>query len=99
MIKILNLNYIHVVFCSFKLIIFLYFIGSVYNQPRETTEERKLYTKLKALNRYHKRSGVEAILHKKALERRAQVKKDSRILFKYVFHLLYLFFYFRPLMV
>ena len=43
---------------------------SIANQPRETVKEQKLYEKLKSLNHYHKRYGVEAILHKKAIERR-----------------------------
>ncbi|XP_048512002.1 KAT8 regulatory NSL complex subunit 2 isoform X2 [Athalia rosae] len=46
---------------------------SIHDQPRETAKEKKIYQKLKALNRYHRRSGVEAILYKKSLERRAQV--------------------------
>ncbi|KYM96774.1 PREDICTED: KAT8 regulatory NSL complex subunit 2 [Cyphomyrmex costatus] len=46
---------------------------SIHNQKRETAKEKKLYEKLKALNRYHRRSGVEAILYRKSLERRAQV--------------------------
>ncbi|XP_018371937.1 PREDICTED: KAT8 regulatory NSL complex subunit 2 isoform X1 [Trachymyrmex cornetzi] len=46
---------------------------SIYSQKRETAKEKKLYEKLKALNRYHRRSGVEAILYRKSLERRAQV--------------------------
>lgn len=46
---------------------------SIANQPRDTIKEQKLYEKLKSLNHYHKRYGVEAILHKKALERRTLV--------------------------
>lgn len=46
---------------------------SIHSQKRETAKEKKLYEKLKALNRYHRRSGVEAILYRKSLERRAQV--------------------------
>ncbi|XP_011161233.1 KAT8 regulatory NSL complex subunit 2 isoform X2 [Solenopsis invicta] len=46
---------------------------SIHNQKKETAKEKKLYEKLKALNRYHRRSGVEAILYRKSLERRAQV--------------------------
>nr|CAD7439265.1 unnamed protein product [Timema bartmani] len=46
-------------------------LSSIHNQPRETVREQKMYAKLKALNRYHRRTGVEAVLHKKALERRA----------------------------
>lgn len=40
---------------------------------KESAKEKKIYEKLKALNGYHRRSGVEAILYKKSLERRAQV--------------------------
>ncbi|XP_014480329.1 PREDICTED: KAT8 regulatory NSL complex subunit 2 isoform X1 [Dinoponera quadriceps] len=46
---------------------------SIHDQARETAKEKKIYEKLKALNRYHRRSGVEAILYRKSLERRAQV--------------------------
>ncbi|KAG7209685.1 hypothetical protein KM043_011330 [Ampulex compressa] len=45
---------------------------SIHDQLKETAKEKKIYEKLKALNRYHRRSGVEAILYKKSLERRAQ---------------------------
>lgn len=48
-------------------------VGSVHDQTKNTAKEKKLYEKLKALNRYHRRSGVEAILYRKSLERRAQV--------------------------
>ncbi|XP_071571082.1 LOW QUALITY PROTEIN: KAT8 regulatory NSL complex subunit 2-like [Temnothorax nylanderi] len=46
---------------------------STHSQKKETAKEKKLYEKLKALNRYHRRSGVEAIFYRKSLERRAQV--------------------------
>ncbi|XP_043280260.1 KAT8 regulatory NSL complex subunit 2 isoform X2 [Venturia canescens] len=45
---------------------------SIHDQPRETAREKKIYEKLKALNSYHRRSGVEAILYRKSLERRAR---------------------------
>ncbi|XP_076764954.1 KAT8 regulatory NSL complex subunit 2-like isoform X1 [Xylocopa sonorina] len=45
---------------------------SIHDQPKETAKEKKIYEKLKALNRYHRRSGVEGILYRKSLERRAQ---------------------------
>ncbi|KOX67798.1 KAT8 regulatory NSL complex subunit 2 [Melipona quadrifasciata] len=45
---------------------------SIHDQPKETPKEKKIYEKLKALNRYHRRSGVEAVLYRKSLERRAQ---------------------------
>ena len=47
--------------------------GSISSQARTSAREQKLYAKLKALNRYHRRNGVEAVLHKKAMERRASV--------------------------
>ncbi|XP_055700719.1 KAT8 regulatory NSL complex subunit 2 isoform X2 [Phlebotomus papatasi] len=43
---------------------------SIHNQSRDTPRERRLYRKLKALNQYHKKHGVEAVLHRKRLERR-----------------------------
>lgn len=49
------------------------YTGSIHDQTKETAKEKKLYEKLKALNRYHRRSGAEAILYRKSLERRAQV--------------------------
>lgn len=45
-------------------------VGSIHDQPKETIRERKLYEKLKSLNKYHKRNGVEALLHKKFVEKR-----------------------------
>ena len=39
--------------------------------------EQKLYEKLRALNRYHKRSGAEAVLHKKAYDRRIQATEGN----------------------
>ncbi|XP_012139845.1 KAT8 regulatory NSL complex subunit dim gamma-tubulin 1 isoform X1 [Megachile rotundata] len=50
---------------------------SIHDQPKETVKEKKVYEKLKALNRYHRRSGVEAILYRKSLERRAQATDGS----------------------
>ena len=47
--------------------------GSIHDQPKESAKEKKIYEKLKALNRYHRRSGVEAILYRKSVDRRAQV--------------------------
>lgn len=45
-------------------------LGNIHDQPKETIRERKLYEKLKALNKYHKRNGVEALLQKKFVEKR-----------------------------
>lgn len=50
---------------------------SIHDQPKETAKEKKIYEKLKALNRYHRRSGIEAILYRKSLERRAQATEGS----------------------
>lgn len=46
---------------------------SIHDQANDTISERKLYEKLKALNKYQKRNGVEAILYKKFLEKRQKV--------------------------
>lgn len=43
---------------------------SIYDQPKDTPKERKLYKNLKALNHYHKRHGPEALLHRQFLEKR-----------------------------
>lgn len=45
---------------------------SIHNQARDSVQERHLYAKLKALNKYHRRHGVEAVLHKKYYEKRAK---------------------------
>lgn len=50
--------------------ILCWFPGSIHDQPKESIRERKLYEKLKALNKYHKRNGHEAILYKKFVEKR-----------------------------
>uniref|UniRef100_A0A182Y1E1 KAT8 regulatory NSL complex subunit 2 n=1 Tax=Anopheles stephensi TaxID=30069 RepID=A0A182Y1E1_ANOST len=45
---------------------------SIYDQVKQTPRERLLYEKLKGLNRYHRKHGVEAILQRKYLEKRAK---------------------------
>lgn len=45
---------------------------SIHDQIKDSPKERKLYEKLKALNHYHKKYGMEAILHRKYLEKRAK---------------------------
>ncbi|XP_014616889.1 PREDICTED: KAT8 regulatory NSL complex subunit 2 isoform X1 [Polistes canadensis] len=50
-------------------------VCSIHDQPKKTAKEKKIYEKLKALNRYHRRSGVEAVLYRKSVERRAQVSE------------------------
>ncbi|KAK7865618.1 hypothetical protein R5R35_009785 [Gryllus longicercus] len=52
---------------------------SIHNQRKDSPKEVKLYRKLKALNRYQRRCGVEAILHKKSLERRAQATEGMTV--------------------
>lgn len=47
-------------------------LGSIHDQPKQTVAERKLYEKLKALNHYHRRHGMEAVLHKKFKEKRSK---------------------------
>lgn len=46
--------------------------GSIHDQLKETPHERKLYEQLKALNGYHRRQGMEAVLYKKMKEKRAR---------------------------
>lgn len=43
---------------------------SIHNQPRDTPGERHRYEQLKALNKYHRYSGVEGVLRRKFNERR-----------------------------
>lgn len=50
---------------------------SIHDQPKDTIAERKMYEKLKALNKYQKRNGVEAILYKKFLEKRQKVNRSG----------------------
>ncbi|XP_055538669.1 KAT8 regulatory NSL complex subunit 2 [Wyeomyia smithii] len=45
---------------------------SIHDQVKDTPKERRLYEKLKALNHYHNKHGMEAILHRKYLEKRAK---------------------------
>ncbi|KAJ9579647.1 hypothetical protein L9F63_004726 [Diploptera punctata] len=54
-------------------------LSSIHNQARDSVREQKLYEKLQSLNHYHKRSGAEAVLHKKALEKRAQATEGLNI--------------------
>ncbi|KAH8294619.1 hypothetical protein KR018_000431 [Drosophila ironensis] len=44
----------------------------IHDQLKDTPKERKLYEQLKALNSYHRRQGMEAVLYKKLKEKRAQ---------------------------
>ncbi|KAK0071882.1 hypothetical protein PV326_000707, partial [Microctonus aethiopoides] len=55
----------------------LHGLGSIHDQSKETAREKKMYEKLKALNRYHRRSGVEAILYKKSLEKRSKMTEGA----------------------
>lgn len=45
---------------------------SIHEQLKETPRERALYEQLKALNSYHRRLGVEAVLYKKFKEKRSR---------------------------
>jgi hypothetical protein len=46
---------------------------SIHQQPKASSEEQSSYKKLQALNRYHKLFGVEAVMHKREKDRKAQV--------------------------
>lgn len=50
---------------------------SIHQQPKASSEEQSSYKKLQALNRYHKLFGVEAVLHKREKDRKAQVNNFS----------------------
>lgn len=58
-------------------------LGTIHKQEKTTVKEQKLYQKLKALNHYRRYFGEEAILHKKALERRAQVSCLSQLTYQF----------------
>ncbi|XP_023160812.1 KAT8 regulatory NSL complex subunit 2 isoform X2 [Drosophila hydei] len=45
---------------------------SIHDQLKDTPHERKLYEQLKALNGYHRRQGMEAVLYKKMKEKRSR---------------------------
>lgn len=45
-------------------------LSSIHDQPKDSPKERKLYNNLKAMNHYHRRYGVEALLHRQFLEKR-----------------------------
>ncbi|XP_073986532.1 KAT8 regulatory NSL complex subunit dim gamma-tubulin 1 isoform X2 [Rhodnius prolixus] len=47
-------------------------LSSISDQARTSAKEQKLYEKLKALNRYHKRSNAETIAYLASLEKRAK---------------------------
>lgn len=54
-------------------------LSSIHAQSRTSAKELKLYEKLKALNRYQKFNGIDAIMHKKSFERRAQVTEGVMV--------------------
>jgi KAT8 regulatory NSL complex subunit 2 len=64
-----ELNYTHIRI----MLLHLNFLGNIYNQIRENPKEQRLYKKLKALNKYHRTHGVEAILNKRLHDSRAKV--------------------------
>lgn len=45
-------------------------LSSIHDQVKDSPKERKLYNNLKAMNHYHRRYGVEALLHRQFLEKR-----------------------------
>lgn len=47
-------------------------LSSIYNQLLDTPEEREMYAKLKALNHYHRKFGVNAVLKRKLHDKRAK---------------------------
>lgn len=59
---------------NYKLLIYFFSIlGSIQNQLKDNPKEQRLYKKLKALNRYHKKNGEEAVLSKRVNELRVKV--------------------------
>lgn len=52
---------------------------SIYDQIKDKPNEQRQYEKLKALNKYHRRHGVEAILYRKFLDKRSKVKKLNKL--------------------
>jgi KAT8 regulatory NSL complex subunit 2 len=44
--------------------------SNIHDQYKDSPRERKLYKNLKAMNRYHKRHGAEALLHRQFLEKK-----------------------------
>lgn len=50
---------------------------SIHNQPRDTPGERHKYDQLKALNKYHRYSGVEAVLRRKYNDRRMKASAGT----------------------
>lgn len=52
-------------------------LSSIYNQPLDTPEERVMYAKLKALNHYHRKFGMHAVLHKKLQEKRRKITEGA----------------------
>lgn len=59
-------------------------LGSIHDQPKETLKEQKIYNKLKALNHYHKKNGIDAIMSKKCTELRAKVKIMKTYVYEYL---------------
>ncbi|KAH8246831.1 hypothetical protein KR032_001231 [Drosophila birchii] len=67
------------IYCEFVVFViwnfyqaYFHFTGSIHDQLKDTPHERKLYDQLKALNTYHRRQGMEAVLYKKLKEKRAR---------------------------
>lgn len=45
-------------------------LSSIHDQYKDSPKERKLYSNLKAMNHYHRRYGVESLLHRQYREKR-----------------------------
>lgn len=50
---------------------------SIHEQQKRSPGERNLYDKLKALNHYHRRHGIEAVLHRKFKEKRSKATDNN----------------------
>lgn len=51
--------------------------SNIHEQLKDTPRERKLYNNLKAMNHYHKRHGVEALLHRQFREKRQKQNEPT----------------------
>lgn len=64
-----------VIHCFKVKLTWVFFLGSIHNQARDNPKEQRLYKKLTALNQYHHKNGVDAILSKRVHELRAKVEE------------------------
>lgn len=51
--------------------------SSIHNQLKDSPKERKLYSNLKAMNHYHRRYGVEVLLHRQFQEKRQKLAEPT----------------------